>query len=129
MVYNELFQIELFRMTEIISTTFPFSVEDIEIRLKIRLGGRRIQGTDTNNVDYHSLTELWDYIFHSKIKGSDKDNNSTKRQKKAVSTPEGTSQWYNKAFEYWESAANCPISDGKLSLSLALSLRSAYVSL
>ncbi len=88
-----------------------FSAEAIEQLLRKRLGGK-VAGTDTNGDDYDSIAELWDYVFHAQT-STQKNMKRRKKTKDIVEGDENANQWYSKAFEYWESSANCPIYDGK----------------
>mmetsp|Transcript_4065 Transcript_4065/g.6298 ORF Transcript_4065/g.6298 Transcript_4065/m.6298 type:complete len:273 (-) Transcript_4065:121-939(-) len=49
-----------------------------------------ISGTDTDDRIYDNLTDMWDFEL---------GNNST------------GSTWYSKAYDYWESEENCPVTD------------------
>lgn len=74
------------------------TIADIESMLVGIMG--EISGTDSNDAIYSSLNSLW------------KNELKPKKSK----NPENTTniQWYGKAYDYWESEANCPLSDGKI---------------
>jgi hypothetical protein len=69
------------------------------------------EGTDTNDAEYESILNLWDNEL-------------------AAVSADHKPVWYSKAFSYWESSENCPIS-GNLHLAADLhdveGLRSAHI--
>ena len=69
----------------------------------------RIVGLDTDDNEYDSILPIWDKeltrttLLDNKIPSSEAEKSASELV------------WYNKAFEYWESDTNCPITDGKSS--------------
>jgi protein N-terminal methyltransferase len=65
--------------------------EQLNSILTSRIG--KIKGTSSNDDKFSSITALW------------------KQELRPSETNPGKLEWYNKAFNYWESEENCPISD------------------
>lgn len=65
-------------------------VKEIENRL---LPITEISGTDTDDRIYSDLKTMWKYELSSK------------------SADDNQIRWYSKAYDYWESDENCPVSD------------------
>lgn len=64
-----------------------------------------IKGLDTDDNEYSTIQDLW----NSELK-------PIRTKKVANSQAElsaSQTEWYSKAFDYWESDVNCPITDGK----------------
>ena len=57
-------------------------------------------GTDTNETDYNSILDLWTKELGGEYIEKTSDSPISQDQP----------QWYSKAYNYWESANNCPIS-------------------
>jgi hypothetical protein len=64
-------------------------VKEVENRL---LPVTEISGTDTNDRIYSDLKAMWKHELTSK-------------------NGESENRWYTKAYDYWESDENCPVSD------------------
>lgn len=79
------------------------SFEDIEEML-LAVNGR-IKGLDTDDNEYDSIAPLW-----SKELTPVQAINQPKSEAELKASE---TQWYSKAFDYWESDTNCPITDGK----------------
>ena len=77
-----------------LENTEHLSINDIESLLIATLGV--IEGTDTDDCNYDSIKELWSK--HCVL--SDKNSNIS-----------NSGDWYNNAYKYWESEANCPLDD------------------
>ncbi len=91
------------------------SVLDIEEMLVARLG--EISGCDNKSGSYESLTELWEYIYNPGNKANKKKDQKRKKAKASEgdspASNEKEGNWYQKAANYWENEANCPLNDGK----------------
>ena len=72
--------------TEIITV----DAKAIQIKLLNELGG--VSGIDSDGNSYTSIEELWRLEFFKRV-------------------TEQHNEWYDKGYQYWESATNCPISD------------------
>ena len=72
-----------------------------------------IQGLDTDDNEYDSILSLWNSELKP-VRGKKKaDAAITQAEQKA-----NESEWYRKAFDYWESERNCPITDGNECISV-----------
>lgn len=64
-----------------------------------------IKGLDTDDNEYNSIQDLWNSelkpIKTKKVAGSQAEQSASQ------------TEWYSKAFDFWESDVNCPITDGK----------------
>lgn len=67
----------------------------------------RIVGLDTDDNEYDSILPIWEKEL-SRSSAYEKKNPLSEAERSASEVV-----WYNKAFEYWESDANCPITDGE----------------
>lgn len=65
----------------------------------------RIIGLDTDDNEYDSILPIWEKELKA---GAVHGGESTNAEKSACGAA-----WYKKAFDYWESERNCPITDGK----------------
>mmetsp|Transcript_3993 Transcript_3993/g.5544 ORF Transcript_3993/g.5544 Transcript_3993/m.5544 type:complete len:302 (-) Transcript_3993:71-976(-) len=88
------------------TTEFELTVEEVERQLLLECGGK-IDGTDSNDALYSSISELW------KVELSNtKEKQKSKKMKGEKSTTNGNdSRWYRKAYDFWEDPSNCPVSD------------------
>ena len=66
----------------------------------------KINGLDTDDNEYSSIQPLW----NSELRPIAVQKVSNSQAELSASQTE----WYSKAFDYWESDVNCPITDGKL---------------
>jgi hypothetical protein len=76
---------------------------DVENMLIATVG--KITGLDTDDNEFDSILTLWDATLRP-----------TATQKTTSSQAElsaSQTEWYSKAFDYWESDINCPITDGE----------------
>lgn len=64
----------------------------------------KIIGLDTNDNEYDSILSLWNSELKPVSKAKEVKSHAEQRATE--------SEWYNKAFDYWESDTNCPITDG-----------------
>jgi hypothetical protein len=64
----------------------------------------KIIGLDTDDNEYDSILPIWDKELRSVPQ---RDLTSTEAERSASGV-----NWYKKAFDYWESDQNCPITDG-----------------
>ena len=64
-----------------------------------------IKGLDTDDNEYSSIQDLW----NSELKPTRTKKVTNSQAELSASQTE----WYSKAFDYWESDVNCPITDGK----------------
>jgi hypothetical protein len=82
-----------------------------------------VHGIDNNGGSYKGIESLWNFMFKSSRKNKSEKKQSKKRVAE-VRNLEETNQlgsdlivgvkgnmWYEKAFNYWENEANCPITD------------------
>jgi uncharacterized protein YheU (UPF0270 family) len=76
--------------------------ETIENLLRSVIG--RINGSDTDGNEYKNVTSLWKKMLRPQREST---NSLFLAEQKAKEVP-----WYGKAFDYWESESNCPITDG-----------------
>eukprot|EP01035_Chromulina_nebulosa_P017947 gene17947-23573_t len=74
------------------------TIADIEQLLYDKLG--IIEGTDSNEEEYTSITELW----FKELNNSLPTSNQSKYDK-------SQSDWYKNAYSYWEDETKCPITD------------------
>ena len=81
-----------------------FTHVDVEEMLMAIYG--EIKGLDTNDNEYDSILALW----NSELKPV----KAAKEIKSQAEEKANEVEWYNKAFDYWESETNCPITDGKV---------------
>jgi hypothetical protein len=77
---------------------------DVEEMLVSVIGD--VQGMDTDDNEYDSILTLWQSELKS-VPQQERGVSQTAAEEKAKE-----SLWYNKAFDYWESETNCPITDG-----------------
>ena len=70
------------------------TLETIEQELT-RVLGEAISGTDNDDGEYESIQELWRIELGPTTRSATSASN----------------MWYSRAFNYWESEANCPITD------------------
>lgn len=73
------------------------TLQGIENELK-KILGEDISGTDNDDGEYGSIQELWEKELDSSSSVADV-------------TAANSSIWYSRAFNYWESEENCPITD------------------
>ncbi|KAJ1426590.1 AdoMet dependent proline di-methyltransferase-domain-containing protein [Ochromonadaceae sp. CCMP2298] len=76
---------------------------DVEEMLVSVIG--EVQGMDTDDNEYDSILTLWKSELKS-VPQQERGVSQTAAEEKAKE-----SLWYNKAFDYWESETNCPITD------------------
>lgn len=66
-----------------------------------------VTGVDSDGNDYDSILALWD----TQLTQTSKDVSSLESGQDHPVSSSMDVLWYNKAFQYWESAENCPITD------------------
>ena len=71
------------------------TLETIEQEL-IQVLGEEISGTDNDDDEYGSIQELWEIELVPS---------------NGAATTASNNMWYSRAFNYWESETNCPITD------------------
>jgi hypothetical protein len=83
---------------------------DVEEMLVAMIGD--IQGLDTADNEYDSILTLWKSELKV-VPPQERGVSQTAAEEKAKE-----SIWYTKAFDYWESEQNCPITDGEFDRAL-----------
>ena len=78
--------------------TIEVTVEEVERQLLLEFGGS-IEGTDSNDAIYSSISELWK-VELSNTKEKQKSKKSKKGEE--TSTKGNGSRWYRKAYDFWE---------------------------
>jgi len=88
------------------------SIESIEALVVSKF--KKISGSDSDGNEFKSMTALYDHMFNVKATTKKRKTRSDKGKDAEAANKEEVKndEWYNKAFDYWESAANCPITDG-----------------
>jgi protein N-terminal methyltransferase len=89
------------------ASTSSVTIDELEEML-IAVHGP-IHGSDTLNNSYTSIKKLW----KRELKGSNPkvDNKKKGSMGATASSSSMQSQWYSKAFSYWEDPNNCPVTD------------------
>jgi hypothetical protein len=64
----------------------------------------RIIGLDTDDNEYDSIQPVWDKELTRSVRNKQPTSEAEKSASEVA--------WYSKAFDYWESDVNCPITDG-----------------
>lgn len=77
------------------------TIQDIEEQLLAVCGGI-IEGTDSNDELYSTISELWAV----ELKNSKNKKQKTKKGKINLKDEEGN-RWYKKAYDFWEGNENC----------------------
>ena len=81
------------------------SLRNIEAELR-KVIGEDISGTDSDDVEYSSIQELWRMELDDATGGG-----ATAAVAVAPAAGSSSSIWYSRAFNYWESEENCPVTD------------------
>jgi hypothetical protein len=107
-------------MDENADNNVPHQLELIGNELQKLFKRNGIHGIDNNGGSYGGIESLWNFMF----KTSRKKRKQSKKKSVDVETTGETNQlvfdsvieekgkvWYEKAYNYWENEANCPITD------------------